>query len=101
MVTLEHRIYMRAKKRAKFLGREFSIDEADIKIPDRCPILDIELNRYAGSNKTRINSPSLDRKDTTKGYVKGNVFVISWLANKYKSNLTSKDISRLHDYIST
>ena len=46
-----------------------------------CPVLNIKLD-WAGD---RTNSPSLDRLSPEKGYVRGNVFWISWKANLIKS----------------
>ena len=46
-----------------------------------CPVLNIKLD-WAGD---RTNSPSLDRLSPEKGYVRENVFWISWKANMIKS----------------
>ena len=64
-----------AKHRAIKRGIEFNIDLSDIVIPDVCPILGIPLVIADGTGKAggRMNSPSLDRIDNTKGYVKGNI----------------------------
>jgi hypothetical protein len=40
----------------------------------------------------RHDSPSIDRKDNTKGYTKDNVWVISQLANQMKSNATPEQL---------
>jgi hypothetical protein len=37
-------------------------------------------------------SPSLDRIDNNKGYIKGNVEVISWKANIMKSNASPEEL---------
>ncbi len=84
---------MRAKARAKKHGWEFSIEESDVVIPDVCPILGIPLQQLHGDNKSA--SPSLDRIDNTKGYVKGNVWVISWRANTLKNNATLDELEKL------
>ena len=44
-------------------------------------------------------SPSLDRIDNSKGYIKGNVAVISNKANKYKSDMTIENIEKLASYV--
>lgn len=90
-----------AKQRARIYGLEFDITEEDIIIPDRCPIRDVQFDLVRSGFKNRNNVPSLDRKDNTLGYVKGNVFVISWLANKFKANMTRKEITQLNDYVSS
>lgn len=79
------RVYSAAKNRAKNRGIEFDIDYEDVIIPDKCPILDIPLFVHIGTKGGRPNSPSLDRIDNSKGYVKGNVQVISHMANSMKS----------------
>ena len=66
----------------------FNLELSDIKIPSHCPILGIPLVSVVGcgmgSIKARNNSPSIDRIDNTKGYVKGNVTIISMRANDLK-----------------
>jgi hypothetical protein len=86
-----------ARRRAKLSGIECTITEDDIVVPDRCPILDIPLER--SKKKQQSSSPSLDRIDPSRGYVKGNVKVISYKANACKSNMTSQQIERLYQYV--
>lgn len=81
----EWRMHQRAKFRAKETGREFTIDISDIIIPSHCPILGIPLEIQTKSGGT-INSPSLDRIDSSKGYIKENIQVVSRLANQMKAN---------------
>jgi hypothetical protein len=73
----------RAKSRAKLKGREFDISVEDLSIPEFCPLLGIPL--FVGTKGQYINAPSIDRIDSTKGYIKGNVWVISSLANTMKN----------------
>lgn len=77
-----------AKARSRLSGHEIDIDIDDIIIPDRCPLLGTLLQIATGRKSDKSNSPSLDRIDSTKGYVKGNVWVISHRANVMKSNAT-------------
>lgn len=85
-----------AKQRAEKHGWDFNIDEGDIVIPDICPILGIPLTM--GEGHPIPNSPSLDRIDPTKGYVKGNVMVISHRANTIKSNATPEELRKIADF---
>lgn len=86
-----------ARGRAKVKDMEFSISKEDIIIPDVCPILGIKLARNKG--KVSSNSISLDRLDSTKGYVKGNVQVISFLANTMKSSATPEQLHLFANWI--
>ena len=81
---IEYVLYWNAKNRAKAAGIEFSIEMADIVVPPACPALGIPLVVATGHAKD--TSPSLDRIDPNKGYVPGNVQVISHKANTIKSN---------------
>lgn len=73
----------RAKQRAKKTSLEFSLTKEDIVIPELCPILGIPFVK--GSKGNYSYSPSLDRKDPTKGYTRDNVGVITTLANTMKN----------------
>ena len=80
-----------SRRRAKEKGWEFNIDESDIIIPTHCPILGIELIS-GGMGAQTFNSPSLDRIDSSKGYIKGNVRVISLRANMMKNDANLQEI---------
>lgn len=82
-----------AKHRAKVKGLEFNLCPGDIKIPLICPVLNIALQR--GKIKPGDNTPSLDRIDNTKGYIKGNVRVISMRANVLKRDATAQELIAL------
>lgn len=92
----EVRLWKYAKQRAAKSGVPFDITPDDIVIPYTCPILGIVLTPFQGGVGT---SPSLDRRVNSKGYVKGNVSVISSKANNCKSNLTLDEAERLVEYM--
>lgn len=82
-------LLMKARGRAKDKGETITIDKSDIVIPETCPVFGCKLNRY--ETKTRY-VPSLDRIDSTKGYVKGNIQVLSFKANTMKSDATPEEL---------
>lgn len=92
-----------ARKRAKLGGFECTITKDDIIIPDVCPVLGIPLFARVGagrSNRDQVeHSPSLDRIDNSKGYVPGNVCVISMRANMIKNNATLQELEAIVAYI--
>jgi hypothetical protein len=97
---LQHRIFMQARNRANKAGIKFTIKPTDIVWNKRCPVWKTKLN-YAISGRKKLNAcnqPSLDRWINKKGYVRGNVFVISLKANRYKGNLTANELKALARY---
>ena len=90
------RMLISAKFRASQTGLEFSITEDDIIIPERCPVLGMELSYGVGRQSP--NSPSLDRIDTKRGYVPGNIAVISHRANTLKGDATASELAALALY---
>lgn len=88
-------MFWQAKKRAKLRGIEFSIDPEDVEIPDVCPLLGIKLVR--GNGVLQHSSPSLDRINSGLGYIKGNVWVVSYRANAIKNDATIEEFSLLLD----
>lgn len=82
------RMMMNSKARAKQGKIEFNISVEDVPIPEFCPILEVRLEM--GTKDNYPFAPSIDRIDSTKGYIKGNVKVISMLANRMKSNATKE-----------
>ncbi len=88
----------RAKARAKLKDLEFNISIEDIFIPEYCPVLNIKLEFYQKQGGGD-NSPALDRIDSNKGYIKGNVQVISSKANRIKTNATLSEIEAVYLYL--
>lgn len=86
-----------ARHRAKQKGLDFLIDREDIIMPIQCPVLGMNLE--IGEYKRMPQSPSLDRKDSSKGYIPGNVQVISFRANMLKNNATLEEIEKLYFFM--
>ena len=82
-----------AKGRAKKNNIEFSITAEDFDLPDICPVLGVPMIK-----RTRT-APSLDRIDPSKGYVPGNVQVISHKANLMKNDATKDELERFAKWI--
>jgi hypothetical protein len=93
----KHDLIQHAKQRAKRKQIEFSITENDFEIPAHCPVLGIELCK--GDGKVIDNSPSIDRIDSNKGYIPGNIMVISYRANCIKHNGTIEEHQKIVDYM--
>jgi hypothetical protein len=89
-------MWRRTRQSAKERNLEFTITPKDFTIPEICPILHIPL--YFGEDTASGNSPSLDRIDNSKGYIPGNVAVISNRANRNKLDMSIEEIERLYKY---
>lgn len=92
----QHYLWYVARTRSRQNGADFNIVKEDILIPEKCPILGLTLTKGDGYLP---NSMSLDRVDNTKGYIPGNIRVISRKANLMKSNLTIDVLEKLIKYI--
>lgn len=84
-------LWERARRRALRGGIAFSITRAAVVVPPICPILGIPL--VIGGRRS-ANSPSLDRIIPSRGYVPGNVRVVSDRANRIKGD---RNLSQLRD----
>lgn len=79
-----------AKRRAKEKGLIFELILEDIVIPKICPIMGEPLQYIP--NGYSDYSPSIDRIDSSKGYVKDNIQIISSIANRMKWNSTREQL---------
>lgn len=72
-----------------------SVDEILQDLPEICPVLGISLSWgiRKGQKGNKDTSPSLDRFNSNLGYIPGNVFWISQLANRIKSNFNFDQIN--------
>ena len=96
----EYRLQMllnASKQRAALKNREHTITLDDVKalypVDGKCPVFgfDLEFN----SQGFRETSPSIDRIDSTKGYTRDNIQIISWKANRLKAYATVEDLELL------
>lgn len=78
------------RSRAIKKGIPFELEYGDIDYPELCPILEIPIDYIHGSR--HHNSPHYDRIDNKKGYIKGNVRVISGQANIMKSYASNEEL---------
>jgi hypothetical protein len=85
-------------------GIPFTITFDELLKPEFCPVLGVKLNYGCSTGKdgkqTRDpNKASIDKVVPELGYVPGNVFVISWKANKLKSDMTVEQLEKILDYM--
>lgn len=89
--------FTRARARAEKKGIVFTLKFSDVVWPEFCPVLGLRLERNSGGGPSD-NSPTFDRIDSARGYVAGNVIVVSNKANRIKSNASVDEISRVVDF---
>lgn len=87
-----------ARQRSLASGVPFDLTYADFTIPAACPVFNIPLT--VGDGKLHDGSPTLDRLVNERGYVKGNVVVVSAKANRAKNNLTLEELEALAAFYS-
>lgn len=87
---------VRARSRAKAKGVPFDISVDDITIPKRCPVLNLPLRVSDGYADD--HSPELDRIVPSRGYVRGNVIVVSRRANRIKNDATVKELQQVASF---
>ncbi len=73
-------------------------------LPTKCPILNIDLIYSSVNDKdinplNRLNRISIDRIDPSKGYIVGNIQIISNRANTIKSDSNFSDVLKLFVFI--
>lgn len=84
--TVRSRLQKYAYSRAHDKGLEFNLNSEDIILPINCPLLTVPLDY--GISESNDFSPSIDRIDSSKGYIKDNIQVLSFLANRMKNSAT-------------
>ena len=103
--TPEYKLWLSVRNNAKERGRECTIKPQEIVIPEKCPVLGIPLTpslpgrQASNGHGFKDTLPSVDRIDSDKGYITGNVQVISWKANRLKSNNTVETLELILNYM--
>lgn len=96
MNNINQVIYQRLKHRSLQKKMDFNLTPEYIKsiLVVSCPILNIpiKVNLNNKGSRVRRDSISIDRIDNTKGYIIGNVRVVSSLANRMKSDATPQEM---------
>ena len=80
----------RARAKANGLAHNITWQWILQQTADTCVLLGVPL--VYDNDRSVSDSPTLDRIDNNRGYVKDNVWVISMLANRIKSNATLEQI---------
>lgn len=99
--TLAYQLRQRKNSAIK-QGIPFNITLEQIEQPEYCPVLGIKLNYAWGGNQGHLRDPNkatLDKLVPELGYVPGNVFVISWRANRLKADMTIQELEKILNYM--
>jgi hypothetical protein len=79
-------------------GIVFNLTLSDLyPLPTTCPVLGIPLS-YSGNIGASDNAMAIDRIDPTKGYVKGNIVMVSQRANRIKNDATPAELRKIADF---
>lgn len=93
-------------KRAKFRlkkanatrnGDVFTVEFSELVFPEVCPILGIPIDYE--SEGVSEGSPSFDQIAAGRGYISGNVCVMSWRANRIKNNGTAEEHKKIAEWL--
>lgn len=85
------------RERARKKGLACDLTLEDISEYSVCPVFGFELVR--GEGKPQFNSPSVDRIDSSKGYTKDNIQILSQLANAMKQNATPEQLIAFAEWV--
>jgi len=90
--------YRMKRHGAKAKGILFTITFGELIFPEYCPVLGITIDYF--TNTRSENSLSWDRLDPSKGYISGNVCLMSWRANRIKNDGTKEEHQKIVDFLS-
>ena len=91
-------ILINIKSRCKLNNTEFNITKDDLVYIDTCPVLGIKLDYLTTAESRGLpkdNAASIDRIDNSKGYIPGNVRIVSWRANKIKNDIKISEMQAI------
>ena len=92
-------LWRHLRESAKERGIDFDLTPADITdigIPITCPVLGFPIYFHRGQAKD--DSISFDRIDSSKGYTRDNLVIVSMRANKLKSDATLQEMERIVNF---
>lgn len=91
-----------AKIRAKEDGRIFDVSTEYLKSifpkDSRCPVLGVKFDTSYKKGGVRKYSPTVDKIIPEKGYVEGNLIVVSHIVNRLKSDANYEDMEKILKY---
>jgi len=94
--------FLSKRSNAKRKGIEFTIEMDDVEYPTHCPVLGIELVYHQlGLPRTDGRRATYDRIDSSKGYIPGNVVVMSYRANTLKGDGTLREHQLLTEWMTS
>jgi len=86
---------LRKRSKRKNIPMEVTVEDIKKAFPNDmiCPVLGIKME--VGLKNKNVNSPSIDKIIPEKGYVPGNIIVVSMKANLIKSFATPDEIIKV------
>lgn len=96
----QYAIWKAAKDRARKSEIEFDLHASDVSIPIHCPILGVRLESGMGKGRghaisLKDTAPSIDRVDNSRGYTIDNIIVVSFRANRIKSDASWQELLKI------
>ena len=99
---LKYNMMTNARQRAKRKGLPFDLSYKylDSIWPEDnlCPVFGFEMKFNSGKQGANYDSPTLDKIIPSKGYVQGNVIIISDRANRIKTDAEPKEMYKVADF---
>jgi len=89
------------KKIPKLKSLRLRVLESMGELPTICPVLGLELDYACILGEKTFKSPFLDLLDYSKGYVPGNVFIVSNRAGRLRADGTPEEHRQIYEYYSS